>query len=222
MRTFPRESGNAFMMVLIGIVLFAALAFTFTRSGRQGVSNVSTQEASLIAGDVISYGQAIERGVNRMRVKGVSESDIDFVGANGAYDNASCTEDKCEVFNAGGGQQVWQPVVTKANNGDAWIFTGDVSVANLGQDDGTAKSSELIAFMPNVHSAICMEINRKLGVDNPADAPPAATGAVNFSTLYTGTFTAGDAIAGAQLNGKRAGCFAVGTVYHYYQVLLAR
>src|SRR5690606_22636311 len=101
-----RQSGNAFMMVLIGIVLFAALAFTFTRSGRQGISNVSTQEASLIAGDVISYGQAIERGVNRMRMKGVSESDLDFVGANGLYDNASCNEDKCQVFNAKGGQQV--------------------------------------------------------------------------------------------------------------------
>lgn len=216
------DSGNAFMMILIGIVLFGALAFTFTRSGRQGISNVSTQEASLIAGDVIAYGTAIERGINRIRVKGISEADLDFVGAGAAYDNASCTDPKCEIFNAAGAQQVWQPGVNKANDNSVWVFTGDVSVAEVGQDGGDAKSSELIAVLPNILLPICLEINKKLGVANPADAPPLIAAPVDTSTLFTGTFTAGGAITGAQLDGKRAACFNDGGDYSYYQVLLAR
>lgn len=215
------ESGNAFMMILIGIVLFSALAFTFTRSGRQGISNVSAQEASLIASDVIAYGQALERGVNRMRVKSISESDLDFSGAGGGYTNPGCSDDKCKIFNPAGGQQIWQPNIKKANDGTAWVFTGAISVAKVGRDDGDAKASELIAVMANVNPAICMEINRKLNVTNPADAPPVSNG-VGVSTLYAGTFTAGSAISSPELDGKRAACFKDGTRNHYYQVLLAR
>lgn len=216
------QSGNAFTMVLIGVVLFGALAFSFTRSGRQGMSNVSTQEAGIAAGDVMAYARNIEQGINRLRVKGVSESDIDFNGAGAGYDNTDCSTPKCEIFNPAGGQQVWQNTVTNANDGSDWLFTGAVSVDGLAQDNGTARSSELIMALPNMDVSVCREINRKLGIDNPADSPPSTSSGVSFTTKYAGTFTVGDSIGGTELDGKSAACFEDGGAYFFYQVLLAR
>ena len=210
------------MMVLIGVILFSALAYTFMRSGRQGISNVSSQESAMISGDIIAYAVSVERGVSRMRMKGVSEFDLDFVGAGATYDNTNCSEAKCEVFSAQGGQQAWQATVNKANDATPWQFTGAVSVADVGNDDGDAKSSELIMALSNINFAICMDINRKLGIENPSDEPPVSSGSPDFSTAYTGTFSAGSDIGGTELDGKRAACFENGGSYYFYQVLLAR
>lgn len=216
------QHGNAFMMVLIGVVLFGALAFSFARSGKQGISNVTAREATLAASDVLTYARHIEQGISRLRVKGVSESDIDFVGAGALYDNASCSVDKCEVFNPAGGQQVWQQSTNKANDGSDWVFAGNVNVAAVGKDDGDAASADLVMVLPNVNSAVCREINNKLGIVNPSDTPPSATAGVDYSTKFTGTYAAGDALSATQFDGKSAACYEDGGTYHFYQVLLAR
>lgn len=218
----PSQSGNAFMMVLIGVILFGALAFTFARSGRQGISNVSAREADITAGDILSYARHIEQGISRMRVKGVSESDLDFLGAGAAYDNAGCAIPKCEVFNPAGGQQAWQDPPGKANDGSAWAFTGNVNVAGIGKDAADDASADLVMFLPNVNPAVCVNINNKLGITNPADAPPSSTGGVDYSAKYTGTFAAGNALSAAEIDGKSAACYEDGGSYHFYQVLLAR
>lgn len=210
------------MMVLIGVILFGALAFTFARSARQGMSNVTTQEAGIAAGDVMAYARSLEQGINRMRIKGISESDLDFRGAGAAYNNAACSTDPCKVFLATGGQQVWQPNPGRANDGSEWIFTGAVSVTSLGNDAGDAASADLMMVLPNVNQTVCREINNRLGIPNPSDIPPVATGSITITTKYTGTFTAGSAIAGPGLAGKSTACYKYGTNHYFYQVLLAR
>lgn len=216
------QSGNAFLMVLIGVILFGALAFSFMRSGRQGMSNISTQEAGIAAGDTMAYARTIEAGISRMRVKGVSESDLDFVGASGSYDNAGCTVPKCEVFNAEGGQQVWQNYPARANAERNWVFTGAVSVENVGNDNGDAASADLMMVLPAMNQTVCREINNKLGIPNPSDAPPEAAASVDTSIKYTGTFTAGDSLSAPGLAGRTAGCYEDNGEYKFYQVLLAR
>lgn len=217
-----RQSGNAFIMILIGIILFGALAFSFARSAKQGSSNISSQEAHIVAGDILTYAQGIEKAVNRMRVRGISESNLDFIGADPAYDNATCNDPKCEVFNIAGGQAKWQATTGNANDGTPWAISGAVRVKDVGTDGTDPENSELILFLPNTDPNICYQINKKLGVDNPADNPPATLAAVNYSAQFTGTFTAASEISAAALDGKLAGCFRSGSTYHFYQVLIAR
>ena len=88
---------------------------------------------------------------------------------------------------------------------------------------------ELLMILPNVSEEVCIAINKKLGIDNPADVPPQDVGGAYDITAhhFNGTFTAINRIDSTETDGKLAGCFegggspAAGT-YHFYQVLLER
>ncbi len=74
---------------------------------------------------------------------------------------------------------------------------------------------------------ICIELNNKLGVTNPSDAPPTDT---SFNeTLYKGVYgfnnVIGDEAGGAELKGKTSACFqktGAPAEYVFYKVLVAR
>ena len=215
------ESGNVLVFILIGVALFGALGFTFMRSGQQGTGNLSSQQVKIAAGEVLSYAQQMERAVGKIRTRRVSESDISFE-INGDYVNAACAVDSCKVFNAAGGQMTWQTPPSGANDATNWAITGAVRVSKIGTDGIVASNADLTAFLPNVVLAVCLDINNRLGIANPSDAPPVATGAVSFATKFTGTFAPGNLLTAAQIDGKAAGCYRDGANYHFYQVLLAR
>lgn len=222
------ESGNALLYVLIGIALFAALMFTFSRSGSEGTSNISKQEVKIAASDLISYSESIEKAVNRLRLNGVSESDIDFQNdIVSGYTNANCADGTCEIFDIAGGQQIWQTPQSKSNDGSAWAITGAMRVNGVGTDGAAASNAELVMVAPNVNKSVCVEINNRLGITNPSGDPPQTSGDADPSTKFVGTYAAGDQIAHANLNSHAAGCFEgngtpAASTYHFYRVLLAR
>lgn len=222
MTTAPdTESGNAFFIVLLGVFLFAALMFTFSRSARQGGENISDKRAEMVATDIISYAQKIERVVNRMRSRSVSENDISFENSFVAgYANGNCSVDKCKVF-AGPGSASWQSPPKNANDASDWVFTGGNYVDGLGSA-ADKTDAELLMILPNVLRSVCTEINAYLGISGI----PLENGS-HDGTFFTGTFpVAPDLIeenAGTALEGVTAGCFeGAGSTYHFYQVLIQR
>jgi hypothetical protein len=220
------QSGNVFVLILVAIALFGALIMTFSRTSEQGTGTISDQQARVAAQDIIAFSQAVEGAVDRLRRNTISESDLDF-RHDGAYENASCGDSACRVFDAQGGKAISQSPPANANDGSNWRYTGAVRVNGIGTDGLTASNAELLMVLPNVRVETCRALNQILGVDNPDGLPPVVGGAVTYTTAFTGTFTAGSELSGATLNGKYAGCFegngtpATGT-YHYYHVLLAR
>ncbi|MBN8521512.1 MAG: hypothetical protein J0L77_06430 [Alphaproteobacteria bacterium] len=224
------EQGNVFVFVLIGIVLFAALAFTFTRSAQQGTGNFTIQQARVAAGDILSYAQYMERAVSKIRVRRVSESLLDFENTSvTGYTNPACTSGACEIFNPQGGQMVWQNPPAQANNASPWVINGTTRVSGVGTDGAVASAADLLLILPNVDKTVCAEINTRLGISNPSGNPPRVTGStVNVTAKFIGGFSmVGDPISVTELNGRSAGCFeGNGTpataTYHFYQVLLAR
>lgn len=213
------EAGNAFFFVLLGVFLFAALMFTFSRSARQGGENISEKQMEIMATDIISYAQKIERVVSRARRRNVSENDISFENSFVAgYANGNCSVDKCKIF-AGPGRASWQEPPQGANDASDWIFTGGNYVDGLGSA-GDKADAELLMILPNLLRSVCLAINEYLGI---SDIPTESNGSYD-STLFTGLFgDPPDLINYTSGTASENGCFeGTGSTYHFYQVLIQR
>ena len=195
------ESGNAFLVILIGVVLMGALMFTFTRSARQGGTDMSDREAAIAVSDVMAFAQRAQRAVDRIMRRGdVSEVDLSFETALlDGYENANCTKDKCKVFNvSGGGLTYSEPQVSwfdKTHQGDAgygtWIFTGDNAVKGAGNDCADASCNDIVMVLPYVKENLCLKLNQELNIDNPDGMPPKTSGGISLNP-FTGAYTVGE------------------------------
>ncbi len=228
-RNSPSQSGNAFVFVLLGVALFAALGYVFSRGMNQASGNLTRQQLYAYTSDIFSYSQQIESAVNLLRRNGCSESDLNFENPTVAgYVNPSAPVDNsCDVFHEEGGQVVWQSPPGGVNNGSQWIITGNMGVQGVGTDGGAAGNVDLVLILPNATKEFCIALNDKLSVANPLDVPPKADANATYTTKFIGAFAAGDELTDADLTGNQAGCFegngtpAAGT-FHFYKVLYAR
>jgi hypothetical protein len=218
------ENGNVFMFILLGVVLFGALAFVMSRGFRTDTTIAMTQrQAELLAIDILSYGQQLERAVGTLQRKGISESDISFFNESVAgYDHTPAEEDFQKVFHPAGGGLTWKTAPPNANDGSPWDFTGSNCITDVGTG-GTGCSAnsistdeDLIAVLPNVNATVCAAINKRLGID----PMPSNGGAAYSAVKFTGDFADGSEIdLGAKYN---AACYEEGTAHDFYYVLIAR
>lgn len=228
------ESGNALFMILIGVVLFAALSFTYTRNSQQSADNLTQRQAELAASDIVTYAQRVARTVDSMLSKSYSETQISFEGMSDTfiYTNSKCTEDGCKVFGGTNyGIQPSVPVETwldSAHSADysykSWYITPQYCIPYL--PDATTcsggKGNDLVLVLPYMKSYLCEMINSQLHLPVPSPAP-SSMGSIDASHQFDGNFNVTPTLLDdAQLNGKSAGCVHVGSVYYFYQVLIQR
>lgn len=224
-----RESGNIFFIILIAVVLFSALAFTFSRGIQKGGESISQRRADLAASDILSYAQRVERGVQRIIGERIPEKMISFENDNFfGYANPDCTDDSCRVFKPAGGGVSWQNPPADVNNGEPYTFVKN----RVGSDDGTTRqigtdAIDLVILLP-VKPAICDAINKKAN----GLATWESTGNLNAGALFDGDLS--DAVTmqianGDEDNQPTTGCVCDGAdpctsaVPHYfYSVILAR
>lgn len=214
------EAGNAFLFILLGVVLFASLSFVMSRGfGTEGTSKISDRRAELAASDIMTYAQRIQRAVNRMRRDGISESDISLE-FDGNFVNVDCDEDTdrnfpaCQVFHSQGGNVSEQAPPEGINDGEIWHFTGSTCIGDC--NAGSTADEELLLVLENLEDNVCQFINRKLEIDGI----PTATG--TFSTTdFTGNFSNNTeiAITGGPFD---AVCYSDDTDNHLYYILIER
>lgn len=224
------ERGNAFIIILVAVVLFVGLAFTITRGLQsQTTSALSGQELKLAVSDILAFSQRVERAVDRVRNKGCSENEISFDNdVVAGYHHTSPPADKCQIFGKDGGGLVWQNPPEGANDGTPWVFSGHNKVVGIGEDSG----NELLIILPNMDKAVCDAINENLNV-TASVMPPRDGNASNITLKYRGTFDPaapylGNAGGGtAEFTGFSAACYEGGTTpaggtYHFYKTILVR
>ena len=221
----PRNSerGNAFLFILLGIALFAALAFTISRGMRSTTtSTMSSRDAELAATDILSYAQRLERGLSALRRKNISENDIDLDNAIvTGYAHTPPQPDANKLFNPSGGQVSWQSPPPGVNDGSPWHFTGETCIPDIGTGGTTChsdggQSEELIVVLPNMNATVCERIDAKLGIG----AIPTDTGGGYSTAKFTGDFSDGTKIV--LPSAYNTACYTDGTDYFFYSVLLAR
>jgi hypothetical protein len=232
------ERGNVFWYIMVAIALFAALSYAVSQSNRGSVAAMSEEQARLAATEILDYASALSTATAQLRLRGFKDTEVSYENPVVAgYANPVCTDGACRIFSPEGGGVAYKAPVTEwldsshaADPGyGAWIFSGDNEVDRIGTDGATAANKELIAFLPYVKKALCLELNRKTGVTNPSDMPPREADQIAaYTALFGGTYVHGESLTLPDPDkGKNAGCFegggnpSLGT-YHFYQVLMAR
>ena len=154
------ESGNVFAIVMIGVVLFGALMYTFSRSARQGDGNLSQKKSEVVASDILAYAQRLERGVNRVMTRGCSEDFISFEHA-GYVDypvNPESPPDKsCHVFDPAGGGISPLPDDGFSVSGLDIRPSGGSALSGIGD-----ARQDLVVWFSGLPETLCRELNRRV------------------------------------------------------------
>ena len=219
------EAGNVFIFILLGVVLFAALAYSVARGMQsETTTKLSNREATIAASEILAYAQRIERAVNHLRRKGTSENDISFdQEIETGYDHSPVQPAEHQVFNTSGGAISWQSPPQRSNDGSEWFFTGETCIPDIGTGsagcagDADETNEELIIGLSGLDSDVCSQINNRLNISGiPADG-----GGGLDTTKFQGDFDNGTEVtlAGGPFN---AACFSFGGDNHFYFVLIAR
>jgi len=226
------EAGNVFMLILLGVVLFGALAFTVARGVRSDTTSaMSTRQAELAATNILNYAQRIERAVNRLRRNGCSETEISFenqVITN--YTNINSPGDNsCHIFEKAGGGLNWQTPNEKwldtsqsANfNYQNYVFSSVNRVINLGANI----KDDLLFFVNWLDQSVCEQINKQLFQETIITQDPSS---FSYGPSANGTFdtvTAGIDLSSLAIHdGQASACFTSENNggFHFYHALLTR
>ncbi len=244
------EKGNVFLIVLLGVVLFAGLSFMVSRGMQsETTSRLSNRETRLAAAEVIEYGSRIERAVNKLRRRGCSENDISFDDNQGFskeadddafnYNNANAPGDfTCHVFHSSGGNvQARLPVPLKAAINVSTVSANSMhprsfmitatKMTGHGTEAG-AGGTDLVLQIGRLTQSMCVAINEELNLTLAGGNPPTD----NYDCgddIYTGSFSnCGNTVADsvADIQGQAAFCLdsgaADGVERTYFQLLIAR
>ena len=162
-----KESGNVFAIVMIGVVLFGALMYTFSRSAKQGDGNLTRKKVEVIASDILAYAQRLERGVARVMTHSCSENFISFeTEAVPDYPaNADAPTDlSCHVFApAGGGMSPLQETSFDISGLDIRP-SGGSALSGIGTHDpgDPAGHQDLVVWFSGLTLELCQELNRRM------------------------------------------------------------
>lgn len=224
------EFGGVFIYIFIGVILFAALAFTFSKSMTgTNTSVISSGKDQVSASEIISYANSISKAVNKLTIKGCSERQISFErDSSSDYDNGDAPSDlSCNIFSPGKGGILWQEPPSGSNNGSSWIFT-DTRVGNFsGTRNLGTSNSDMVMILPNITKPLCAALN--VQTSNPE---PWESGGAYNTYLFVGDYETSPAttINMNAATAPTAGCFCdspsdcnnSSATFHFYQVLLVR
>lgn len=225
------ERGSVFFYVLLAIALFAALTYAVSRD-KGGSTNIFTdKQAKLAAQEIIEYGNTVANAVQKLRLRGCTDTQISFENDIVAgYTNPNAPSDKsCHVFDINGGSiQFQQAPEPYANTGPLhyegkYSFIYNTEWVGNGTTCGDPTCGDLLLILQPLDENICEVINKHLGYSTlPEDT---AYGGVQFTGIYSATYnTLADEANGAEVIGKSAACFlrTNDNAYIYTQVLIAR
>jgi hypothetical protein len=212
---FYDQRGQAMLLVLVAILLFAALAYVVTQ-----VTPVSRQAAAAglrTAQRVAAYPAAIEAAVKRMLSDGIAVTALDFrPGDEGA----------AEVFSPANGLAYRSPAAALGNRTE-WSFKGidaggsGYFISGIGTDGPEGK--DVIAYLSDVPKPVCEDINEALGLKREplAETPPVELNGKGGGPKDTAGKNAYSFNAYAD-DPKPGACVQNGSKYVYFHVIVAK
>ena len=214
----PADHGSAIVLVLITVALFGALGYTLMKGAKTGQGDFASHQTRLSTQDLVDFAGQMQRAVSKLMAHGCSEGQINFVSGLYPSANASAPIDQsCDVFSSQGAGAIAQTFTPPATS---VVFS---AIDNL---SGTATAApDLALYMTGLPTATCLEINRLLGIDNPATIPNDTTSTSGL-TAYVGIFP-GSAAApynddDVRTQNKKSACVHAGGTNIFYTVLIDR
>jgi hypothetical protein len=224
------ERGNILFYILIAVALLAALIFAVGQSGRGSAQHVSEEKAKLVAGEITDYANSVSNAFAQLRLRGCKLEQVSFENSIIAgYANPDAPVDKtCHVFELAGGGITFKNPPAEAGTGAIQLITGELEVTEVGATNGDDNSVDLLFVSGPLSEAVCFQLNERLDVPNPSDAPPPGEAEFNSLQKYTGEMTQeaelGNDPASAAFRGRSAACIqdTNDNLYYFYKVLAAR
>jgi hypothetical protein len=233
-----KQSGNIFIYILGAIFLMGILIVVVKGTFQPG-TGIDAEKAQLMASQIRAYGSELERAVNLVISNGFSESDIRFSNsadsAYGALTPATTYIAERQVFHAKGGGAEFKSAPSGSQVIAApWVFTGSNLVEGVGKSCTTTQCTELIAVLPDVTKAVCIQINNTVGITNPSGNPPREASNFNYiNSKFAGNYAYQTYLetTGDYTKYKLEGCFEGNSAspdtgqighYYYYKALLVR
>lgn len=231
------ENGNVLWFILITVALLGFLTAFLSRGTSSTNQTGDIERARIKASALLQYTKSIETAVQNMALKGISESDLDFIEIDAAYDNPNCTTNECNIFHQDGGAVTYRSpskILSNAGFTNNWVISTGNRVGGMGCDNNTDNCRDLLLLLSGIPQSICKQINNLSGITNPSGDPPQQQyieegdpfiGSFTGNTqnrLIGGTDTTNEA---PQVSYKGTGCVTKfsGTPTNYlYQVLIAR
>lgn len=183
------QRGNILFLILLAIVLFAALSYAVTSSTQGGGKNASDENLQSTVSTIHNFFAQVDAAVMRLRTTGgFSNPQISFQHTQRwvdgymwgvAFENGNCTSAACRVFLPTGGGVAAQNFalygVDNPNDPSSSVAPGYLSVQTAGRYPyaGT-DANDTILVINKIEPNICIELNKRLNLPDPAVANPAS------------------------------------------------
>ncbi|MFA5591947.1 MAG: hypothetical protein WC989_01355 [Micavibrio sp.] len=227
------RSGSVLIIILVAVALFAALSYAVFRDGGSGAATrtMGDAQARLFATELIAYADSIARAVQKLRISGCSENELDFANDVWSRRNGdlyykeghnSNSRAGCGIFKSGEGgiravafpaDNLKEPPSMEPTNtvtGHSLIIRSPIPGVGREEDE------EIIYRIHAIPREVCLKLNDMAGVGNPNGEPPSNEGA-QTGNRYNGIFYSRPIMpdpSGA-LHGKRAFCANVKAAYDH-------
>lgn len=220
------------MFILLGVALFATLAFVISRSMRsETTTTMSQREVTLAAAEILDYSQQLSRAISRLRRKNVSENDISFDNNfEAGYNHTPAQPDTNKIFHPSGGNisyktplDQWLDSNQSAENLYGILYFTARHRAKGVLSDTSPEGLDLLLIIPYLQRNLCIAINDKLGVPNPSGAPPVEEdpNCIAEGGKFKGVYSGGCDI-GKDTNNANTACTSYDGRYYFFHVLIGR
>lgn len=208
------DRGSALFYILLGVVLFAALAYALTSMSRGTGDYGAGEQAKLQAQAVVDYAQKAKITVQDMRLSGIAADQLSFLkNGDAGYTTAPHTT---KVFHPSGGglpeQNLRGAVIDGSLTPDVGVYMDRMAIEDVGSTD-----DDVVFSVRGVRADVCARINLDL---TGLDTIP-STGANNHEALFVTGVSDLTAATCAGCAGKTALCVSQTgpTIYTFYSVV---
>ncbi len=222
------QTGNAMFIILIAVAAFAALSFAIASSRNDYSKNLTEENARLLAGELIQYGDGLRVVTDKMI--GVRDVDDINTGGNGilfAASNANAIygtpgdQPKTELFNAsGGGASYATPPDSACESACAYEFSGQFTISDVGTSE-----AELAMVVIDVDATVCKQINKTQNTGWASIPTEDAVTLNRFAGTNYGASAANPIAIGGAMAGLQSFCYQESSGaerYIFLHVLRAR
>ncbi len=231
-KSFTNQAGSAMIYIFVGVALFGALMFIFSRGANQNTTSINSQGAKIKAIEIMERSNQIARAVDKLLAKGCSINQLNFFSSHytqaGTGNPSAPVDGSCDVYSPQGGKITWEGCPDPSLCSDPYLSAPSVRRSLV--VDSLGSLPEDLGYVVLVRKEVCLEINEMLGLPT-TDLP--------FTSIdggpYIGTFSKDNALPHipsggnyAPFLGKTEGCMYWknymtmwgGEFFVYYKILV--
>jgi type II secretory pathway pseudopilin PulG len=221
------ERGNAFLYILIAVILFAGLMFTISRSRQsESVGTLTEGRAQVAANAILSYATSAQNAISNLDIVGTDANTIDFTLPSDATFNNAPTIHK--LFHPDGGSLTYKPLPIDASADDGAGLDAGFYIGRFNNIEWTPTAADDVVFVAfEISQDVCAAINLQL---TGSDAIPNLVGNTMENLLIDDAVHGGsnsnfEIASCAACNEKPALCvskIAADTKYGFYSIMIAQ